>query len=150
VGWLRVETHADRCRDGALRLSVLMHLCFATDGGACRPLQELLWRDCGVKLSLFPHQFDGVRYVAGVVKGWPKHYPVRPGCDNPLQPPEHATRGGILGDEMGLGKTIEVLCGQRVRDFLAGPEFSFTPSTPHIVAGCVAAVSLRFCSIGMW
>ena len=39
----------------------------ATVAAVDQPLQELLWRECGVGgFNLHPHQFEAARFVAGV------------------------------------------------------------------------------------
>jgi hypothetical protein len=69
------------------------------------------------------HQFEALRFVAGVPKDWPQKYPPQDWPSASLDGNMHGGNpwkpgGGILGDMMGLGKTIELLGGAFLREIL--------------------------------
>ena len=82
---------------------------------ADRPLQILL-KHVGCKWHLKPHQFLGVRAVAGVPSDWPVSFDSE---GKPDTLPEMPVQRGIAeGDDMGLGKTIMALAGFAVRAYI--------------------------------
>ena len=84
------------------------------DNETDRNFQVLLWEiDC--HYILLPHQFKGVRAIAGVPADFPGPGPAPPTQEAALMEwvlghlrkvKEPAERGVLMGDVMGLGKTV--------------------------------------------
>jgi hypothetical protein len=95
-----------------------------TDGD--RHLMMFLWSQ-GWKsneeggFDLLMHQFEAVRFVAGVPRDWPSAFPISDADRQSLTASWPAgSGGGVLGDIMGLGKTVECLGGVWLRESLHG------------------------------
>ena len=72
--------------------------------------------------TLMPHQFQAVRFVAGIADSdWPAEFPPA------TLPRRHSGGGGILADSMGLGKTVECLGGIWVREILDANDSASDP-----------------------
>jgi len=115
-----------------------------------KALQLLLW-DIGFNYKIYSHQFDAIRFVAGLVPKFPSKSdelddddiddiqqmltPDRDGqcartsaLHSAVVGPHHhklalTTRGCLLADEMGLGKTIEALGGAALRNAMSDAKF---------------------------
>ena len=96
---------------------------------ANRRLQQLLW-ELNCDFELFPHQFEGVRAVAGVSAGFPESSALGLSQDSDVKSRlnvlvsakprvDGEDRGLILSDVMGLGKTVQAVSAIRLVNAMA-------------------------------
>ena len=94
-----------------------------------RRLQQLLW-ELGCEFDLFPHQFLGVRTLAGLADEFPgesmlKFTPPMRRTDARIlalkdaKPRREGDHGVILADSMGLGKTVQTVAAIILYDAVA-------------------------------
>lgn len=115
-----------------------------------RHLQLLLWEiDC--HYVLLPHQFRGVRALAGVPEDYPGTRPAPPAKEEALmewvvttleKAPPSKDRGVLMADVMGLGKTVQAVAACMLRNALALAKGQ--PRKPTLIVSPNDAVLLQW------